>query len=197
MRNLREGLKRNADTYEKYSMTEEKKTFLNALQQEMNTQDHLSQADPRFWVIRDYHKIYGKDIDDADGICILDGEDNDVICEVEYDAFDKEGFVESIVAKLVEYGIDPAELTGVNACSSFDSIEEELSDLDIDNYIIVKEFTKIPVENGFFLTHEAAIKHLEENYYHYSSDVHTFAKTAWRSKEEPLWDILHSVDFTK
>ena len=62
---------------------------------------------------------------------------------------------------------------------------------------VVHEYIEIPVDKGFFLTHEAAIDHLKRNHYHYADNSHTYAHTAWRSREEPLWKILQEVDFSK
>ena len=49
-----------------------------------------------------------------------------------------------------------------------------------------------------FLTNRSCKRHIELNHYHYDSDVHSYAMTAWRSPEvEKLWDILQKVDWLK
>lgn len=42
--------KRHEDTTEKRQLLKDDIDFLVNLQREMNTQDHLCQADPRYWV---------------------------------------------------------------------------------------------------------------------------------------------------
>ena len=42
-------LEYHEDLTEKHVLTEEEIRFLLELQKEMNTQDHVGQADPRFW----------------------------------------------------------------------------------------------------------------------------------------------------
>jgi len=49
-----EHLKYHDDNIPKRPITTEEIQFLIELQREMNTQDHVSQADPRYWVIRDF-----------------------------------------------------------------------------------------------------------------------------------------------
>ena len=52
-------LKYHEDEFpQKREMTREDIIFLTSLQKEMNTQDHVSQADPRFWVIRGTERKY-------------------------------------------------------------------------------------------------------------------------------------------
>ena len=51
-------LEYHEDTVEKHKITKEEIEFLKELQKEMNTQDTVSQADPRFWVIAGAKKEY-------------------------------------------------------------------------------------------------------------------------------------------
>ena len=53
-------LEYHEDTVEKHKITEDEIRFLKELQKEMNTQDSCGQADPRYWVIRDFDKVYGR-----------------------------------------------------------------------------------------------------------------------------------------
>jgi len=57
-----EHLKKHPDDIKKHKITETEIQFLKKLQEEMNTQDHVGQADPRYWVIRDYNKVYGNNL---------------------------------------------------------------------------------------------------------------------------------------
>ena len=80
--------------------------------------------------------------------------------------------------------------------SSYDmsSLRDSLEEIDTYDFTI-SEYEDIPKDEGVFLTHEAAIKHLKNNEHHYSDSAHTYCKTAWRSTEEMLWKILQTVDF--
>lgn len=51
-------LEYHEDTVEKHKITKEEIEFLKELQKEMNTQDTVGQADPRFWVIARTKKEY-------------------------------------------------------------------------------------------------------------------------------------------
>ena len=49
-----------------------------------------------------------------------------------------------------------------------------------------------------FLTNKSCKEHIRLNNYHYSSDAHSYAMTAWRSPEvEKLFKILQEVDWDK
>ena len=52
-------LQYHEDTTEKHVLTEKEIQFLLKLQKEMNTQDTVGNADPRFWVIKGTEKEYG------------------------------------------------------------------------------------------------------------------------------------------
>ena len=50
--------------------------------------------------------------------------------------------------------------------------------------------------NTMFLTNRSCKDHIKRNYYHYSSDAHSYAMTAWRSPEvEKLWKILDNINW--
>lgn len=52
------------------------------------------------------------------------------------------------------------------------------------------------VPDTMFLTLREAEEHLKANYYHYSTEAHTFGMHAWRSPEvAQLIKLLHTVDF--
>lgn len=186
-------LEYHEDTVEKHKITKEEIKFLQNLQNEMNTQDNVGQANPRYWVIRDYEKSYGKDLNNPDGICVYDSDRCDTIFEEEYTIFGDEELADKIMKILEEkhYELSEHEKEAITDSYDLSSLCEVLEDLDFT----VSEFEEHPVENGFFLTNKAAQDHLKSNDYHYSDKDHTYAHTAWRSKEKRLWDILQKVDF--
>ena len=65
-----EHLEYHEDTVEKHKITEDEIRFLKELQKEMNTQDSCGQADPRYWVIRDFGKVYGEKLNNPDGFTV-------------------------------------------------------------------------------------------------------------------------------
>lgn len=151
--------------------------FLKNLSYELNTQDTDGNADPVFWMIRDY-----KDISNANGqyIAILDE------CEVIFREYedDLDELKEYINERFdLEDNIDDLNLTEL-----VDYIESVGLELDISRYDKVPYITEL---SGCFLTKKAAQKHIEENRHHYTANVHTYAMTAWRNPEfEDLINII-------
>ena len=207
-------LQYHEDVVEKHPLTLEEIQFLIELQKEMNTQDHVSQADPRFWVIQGTEREYGIESGYEDG---ADLADNNGCCVV---AADMESAVEYIRDNLLDEinemdGIQRLfELTagilhsririswcedGLDDYEEFDNIEEVAEwlndngyDFRVSNYRIVSKV----YPDTMFLTQKAAENHLKANYYHYSEDAHTYAMTSWRNREtEILWKILQQVDW--
>lgn len=88
------GLKYHEDTVKKHGIQKDEIEFLLELQREMNTQDHVSQADPRFWVIRGSEKVYGIETGFEDGADLV--EDTEVV------ATDMESAAEYIKETLLE-----------------------------------------------------------------------------------------------
>ena len=164
----------------------------------MNTQDTAGQADPRYWTIRDYEKIYGDNLNNPDGISIYDCDACDIILEIDYQLFDIDTAIKEILDyfKNNEYELDKNTINDIKSVHDMSSLESVLKNISEYEFSIM-EYEKVPVDHGIFLTHEAAIQHLKNNEYHYSEDAHTYANTAWRSSEEKLWTILQTVDFDK
>lgn len=160
--------------------------FLSELQEELLTQDKVSQADPRFWVIRDYQWELA-----------LEG------CEETYRVHDEEGNDWSLDSFL-DYLRDE---------EAYDEVLEETTvtkdteaDYELIEYLVdeLEGFTlygtrqeAFIVPNTMFLTIREAKEHIRRNYYHYTSKVHPYAMTAWRSPQvERLINILQSANFS-
>ena len=191
-------LKRHEDTIEKHMITEEEILFLKNLQHEMNTQDCVGQANPRYWVIRDYAKVYGKDLSSADGISIYDSNRCHSIIEVEYQFFRVDEVIKAILQAFSdgEYDLAEEEIENIKLAYDMNSLVEYLEEIESYEFTI-SEYQDIAVDKGMFLTHEAAVEHLRQNSHHYAENAHTYAHTAWRSQEEPLWEIMQKVDFDR
>ena len=63
-------------------MNQKDKEFLKELQHEMNTQDTVCQADPRFWVVMETSREYGVSDDYCDGRVL-------VLEDCEYETMDE------------------------------------------------------------------------------------------------------------
>lgn len=183
------------DTTQKHDITKEEIQFLLDLQKELNTQDSYGQAEPKYWVIRDYDKVYGTDLNFPDGIAIYDPADCSTIYEGKIPTFGISEVISEIMETLekdeYELSIEEKELieSSYDADSLFLALEEA-------NFSVL-EYQIIPKESNFFFTQKAAQNHLRLNDYHYCNESHSYAHTVWRSEEEKLWDILRKVDWSK
>ncbi|OEQ79746.1 hypothetical protein AJN32_04755 [Listeria monocytogenes] len=167
-------------------MKKEDITFLNELQQELNTQSNCGNASPVFWVIRQYEK----QITDSDF-----GEETLYIhSDGDYLEFEK-------LDELLEFLSEGSEFDAVKDCETLDdAFDILLNDFNEDNYFARYSATKAAVvkQDTFFITHKEALEHIKKNRRHYNSTVHTYAMTAWRSPVvEKLWEILREADFNK
>lgn len=191
-----EHLKKHPDDIKKHKITETEIQFLKKLQEEMNTQDHVGQADPRYWVIRDYNKVYGNNLNNPDGIVIYDSDSCSTLMEIEYQFFGVDEVIKEILKRLEEdeYELSEEAIENIKLAYDLSSLAEYLKEIEEYEFTIM-EYQEIPVDKGIFFTHDAAEQHLKSNEHHYCDHAHTYAHTAWRSKEEHLWHILQTVDF--
>lgn len=211
-------LQYHKDETPKHSITEEERNFLKKLQTELNTQDHVSQADPRFWVIKGRQKLYHIDSSEADGYELY----NEMTCETVAETLQecKEFIEENVLDEIndidgIKRTISLNIIAGLCDCSSLviewvqdgEKEREELRDAEdvaewleyngFDEYHVIpyKWVDKI-YENTMFLTEKDAAEHLKANDYHYDETAHTYAMTAWRSPTmERLIKILQEVNF--
>lgn len=189
-----EHLKYHDDNIPKRPITTEEIQFLIELQREMNTQDHVSQADPRYWVIRDFDKVYGSSLNNPDGYEIfMDGEQ---LLSIDYQMFNDTQVVDGIKAYFLKEYEDVFEESDFEDVYDVDDLKEMLEYRGYE--IIIVEYELTPKYSGMFLTQKAAEEHLRANDYHYADNATTYAMTAWRSREaDMLYKILHEVDFSK
>lgn len=175
-------------------MTKEQIEFLKNLQQELNTQNTVGQADPRFWVVAQYewHNCWEENSHDYH---YCDGENTYESLEKlkehlkENDYLDENGY------------FNPGELEAWEDLEDFhiDSIDE-WDDLP---ECVKNEYYKVPVrqehvikQNTMFLTLRECKEHIEANHYHYNDTVHSYAMTAWRSPQvEQLIKLLQTAKF--
>ncbi len=203
------------DTTKKHILTEEETQFLLELQKEMNIQDTVGNADPRFWVIKGTEKEYGIETGYEDGADLVDdGGCATVATDMEsamiyirdnvLDEINKTDGVQRNIEMIPGIFHPNIRISwsddGFEDSVEFDNMEEVADWLreqgyehSVANY---KAISKV-YPDTMFLTQKAAEKHLRVNDYHYSDDAHTYAMTAVRSPEvEILWKILREVDWS-
>lgn len=173
--------------------------FLKELQNTMLNQDTDEQAHPRYWVIRDYRKVYGEDLNDPDGIIVYENECLDNPIDISMDmAYSPEG-----ISAFIQYLSEIGALTDLEADERHD-LEEMESVFDIialfeeehPDIIVTQQYCLVPMDEGFFLTKESALTHLRENSHHYDEKAHVYAKTVWRSQTETkLIELIETTDF--
>ena len=171
--------------------------FLKELQEVIRYEDEHDydcQASPRFWVLMDYRDVPAHEEYNAERTSYHhnDGDHTEFKTTAELKEF------------LSEYYLEYDEHGGLKEVLSDNDIEfEELWDyvtehLNEDGYfdeVPVREESYI-VPNTMFLTKEEAERHIKNNHYHYTSKVHTYAMTAWRSaKVDRLLKILKDFDW--
>lgn len=180
--------------------------FLEQLQHELNTQPHLCQADPRFWVIRDYEYREATESDEIDAVELFeDGEGEimsleEAVMRAYKDELDFGGedhakeWLEDKWLKLDENGaVQPQYLLA----DTFKDVVEDYAEHNMMKCVFLTKQWKI-VANTMFLTLREAKDHLETNYYHYTNEARTYAMTAWRSPDvAQLIKLLHEVDFNE
>ena len=179
-------------------MNKEDINFLKELQNEMLTQDHVCQADPRFWVVQGTIQEYGYEYEGADGCAMVI--DCDTILDDMKDACewlnDEDECVEYIYNSKDNNIICHIE----DECTIFSNLDEVceyiVDNLDESPYLVYYRNISKNYENTMFLTNRECKEHIDVNYYHYPKDAHSYAMTAWRSPQvERLYKIIQETDW--
>lgn len=202
-----ENLKYHEDAVVKEKLSNDDIKFLKELQKELNTEDKVGTANPRYWVIRQPERIYHLDEDEADYYVFIDECDKyELTLE---DLKDKLEFLCDDNLKSVEVK------DGVLTFEYFDEWLEEVEEykVDYDNYntdgkykilellesdVSVAYYKEVDatVDNCMFLTQIDAENHLRANDYHYHEKARTYCMCGWRSPRfERLINILSKTDF--
>lgn len=166
-------------------MKKEDVEFLIDLQQELITQDKVSQADPRFWVIMDYRWELA-----TEG------------CEETYRVHDNEGndwSLESFLNYLRDEEDYDELLEEIGITDETEAESDLIYDLvdNLDDFIMYGATNEsYIVPDTLFLTIREAKEHLMRNNYNYTSKAHSYAMTGYRSPQfERLINILQTADF--
>ncbi len=198
---------------DKRDLTANDIVFLNELQNEMNTQDTVGQASPRYWAVRDIERVYDIALEIAEKIEIL--RDGDVIANSFNDFINylnaylnenEKPFELVAFSSNREYSIDVKNQDGelIRFCEvSVDVLIDKLQDKEVlSTYYEYRargynEEFRIK-ESSFFLTNDECKKHIKENAHHYTERAHSYAMTAWRSPQvEKLYELLENINFEK
>lgn len=195
------------DTTPKHQITTQDIEFLTTLQYELNTQNNMGQADPKFWVIKGSKPVISEynpySDEEPDYYEVVDTEHYETI------ATDHKSMAEYINNNAPELKAEYDE----NSISINDPDNEYERLVYLDYYTeellnIVSAYTYTEYEiscvtnepyiypNTLFLTHKACEEHLRKYSYNYSDDAHAYAMTADRSPEyEQLLKLIKTIDW--
>lgn len=204
-----ENLKYHEDTVAKEKLSNDDIKFLKELQKELNTEDKVGTATPRYWVIRQPERIYHVDRDAADYYMFVDDDYQELTLEElkNYleDVYDdnlksvdiKDGvltfeYLNEFSEEIERYTIDFNNLP-LESSYSVDKVLE-LLELEVD--VVYYKEVDATVDNRMFLTQIDAENHLRANDYHYHEKARTYCMCGWRSPRfERLINILSKTDF--
>lgn len=192
------------DTVTKRPLTADDIVFLHDLQHELNTQDTMCNADPRFWVIKESVGIPATEDDYDERHLVYKGEAVETLEELCDIINDMPNYYSACMVDhaLTLYEVLPGEDEEyVGTWKRMDSLFDYL-DLD-DPEGPWAEFSFAYTKNGshivpdtLFLTHRECEDHLRKYGYNYGKDAHAYAMTAVRSPQfERLIKLLQRVDF--
>jgi hypothetical protein len=204
-----EHLKYHEDTVVKEKLSNDDIKFLKELQKELNTEDNVGTASPRYWVIRQPERIYHVDRDEADYYVFLDDDYQELTLEElkNYleDVYDdnlksvdiKDGvltfeYLDEFSEEIEKYTIDFYN----SSLDSGYSVDKVLELLESDVSVAYYKEVDATVDNCMFLTQIDAENHLRANDYHYHEKARTYCMHGWRNPRfERLINILSKTDF--
>lgn len=204
-----ENLKYHEDTVVKEKLSNDDIKFLKELQKELNTEDNVGTASPRYWVIRQPERIYHVDRDEADYYVFFDDDYQELTLEElkNYleDVYDdnlksvdiKDGvltfeYLDEFSEEIEKYTIDFYN----SSLESSYSVDKVLELLELEVNVVYYKEIDATVDNCMFLTQIDAENHLRANDYHYHEEARTYCMCGWRSPRfERLINILSKTDF--
>lgn len=204
-----ENLKYHEDTVVKEKLSNDDVKFLKELQKEINTEDKVGTASPRYWVIRQSERIYHVDRDEADYYVFFDDDYQELTLEElkNYleDVYDdnlksvdiKDGvltfeYLDEFSEEIEKYTIDFYN----SSLESSYSVDKVLELLELEVNVVYYKEIDATVDNCMFLTQIDAENHLRANDYHYHEKARTYCMCGWRNPRfERLINILSKTDF--
>ena len=172
-------------------MKQEDIDFLKELQHELNTQDHQSQASPRYWGIMERKTVMTPDGCGDDVRFYFDECDEDFSMD-ELIEYIQDNYVEDMNSEVREEWEDLIEDNPAPWEMKF--FLESTRLIDEVRYVDVEEQDVLSQQTGCFLTRRAAQEYIDRFGYNHSQP-RTYAMTAYRNFElERLLDILQTMD---
>ncbi len=202
-----EHLKYHEDTVVKEKLSNDDIKFLKELQKELNTEDKVGTASPRYWVIRQPERIYHLDEDEADYYVFIDECDKyeltleDLKDKLEFLCDDNLKSVEVkdgvLTFEYFDEWLEEVEKYKVDYDNCYtDGRDKILELLESDVSVAYYKEVDATVDNCMFLTQIDAENHLRANDYHYHEKARTYCMCGWRSPRfERLINILSKTDF--
>lgn len=202
-----ENLKYHEDTVVKEKLSNDDIKFLKELQKELNTEDNVGTATPRYWVIRQPERIYHLDEDEADYYVFIDECDKyeltleDLKDKLEFLCDDNLKSVEVkdgvLTFEYFDEWLEEVEKYKVDYDNCYtDGRDKILELLESDVSVAYYKEVDATVDNCMFLTQIDAENHLRANDYHYHEKARTYCMRGWRSPRfERLINILSRTDF--
>lgn len=202
-----ENLKYHEDTVVKEKLSNDDIKFLKELQKELNTEDNVGTASPRYWVIRQPERIYHLEEDEADYYVFIDECDKyeltleDLKDKLEFLCDDNLKSVEVkdgvLTFEYFDEWLEEVEKYKVDYDNCYtDGRDKILELLESDVSVVYYKEVDETVDNCMFLTQIDAENHLRANDYHYHEKARTYCMCGWRSPRfERLINILSRTDF--
>ena len=202
-----ENLKYHEDTVVKEKLSNDDIKFLKELQKELNTEDNVGTATPRYWVIRQPERIYHLDEAEADYYMFIDECDKyeltleDLKDKLEYLCDDNLKSVEVkdgvLTFEYFDEWLEEVEQYKVDYDNCYRDGLIKISELlEFEVRVIYYSEIDVTADNCMFLTQIDAENHLRANDYHYHEKARTYCMCGWRSPRfERLINILSKTDF--
>jgi len=193
-------------------VTEKQYEFLKNLQNEINTQDNRTTAKPYFFQVKRTDRVYGKDLQQGDGIAYIDPNSDEI-----YDEKPEEPEKETEKEKSdknqlsLQLNAEEEELKyrdgGPVWKEKFEEEDQDFEDQDQDQdeeeedkieYEEI-EYQEIVSYDNCFFTEKACLRHIKENKHHYADEEPmqlTYLNAAWRNPEmEMMFEFISSLKF--
>ena len=169
--------------------------FLKKLGEELKNQNRLATAKPVFWQVYEFENEYGYDLDYADDICIMIGD--------EFIPF--HSCKEALKFLLDRYTFTEEEKKQLKNIVESNSSFVSFSEIEIwcENHninAVLTGYKEKSKKKNAFLTKKACDKHIKQNPHHYEQgeNTKTFCNHAWRNPElKKLLEIIEKFAETK
>lgn len=190
-------------------VTEKQYEFLKNLQNEINTQDNRATAKPYFFQVKRTDRVYGRSLQQSDGIAYIDPNSDDIYDEnpndskIEKEETPKDQLELSLNVEEEEFKYRDGGPVWKERFEEEEDQEQDFEEQDDDEEEKIEyeeiEYQKIVSYDNCFFTEKACLQHIEANKHHYANEEPirlTYLNAAWRNPEmEMMFDIISSLKF--